>query len=245
MKAILTAVLMILSVSAFSQKLNITTHTSTDSSSVKKYTISADYPQIDFGPEALMGMRGVAGDINIEIDSLVGRIINPFKTETTADDPGCPQEMSFLEMNYTTAYKTNSYLSFMFETYISPRCAAHPMTYRTSFNYSYSNKGLLTIDSLFAPGSDWLNYISKYCIKELKARSKKDGLENNDESVISGASAKPENFNTFTITDHTLDICFNLYQVGPYVWGFQTVSIPWKDLKKMLDPEGPLGFMTK
>jgi hypothetical protein len=245
MKAILTAVLMILSVSAFSQKLNITTHTIKDSSSVKKYTISAEYPQIDFGPEALMGMRGVAEDINSDIIRVINGIMIPFKEQSAQDSFSCPQELNFLESNYTTAYKSNSYLSFMFETYISPRCAAHPMTYRTSFNYSYSNKGLLTIDSLFAPGSDWLNYISKYCIKELKARSKKDGLENNDESVISGASAKPENFNTFTITDHTLDICFNLYQVGPYVWGFQTVSIPWKDLKKMLDPEGPLGFMTK
>ncbi len=245
MKAILTAALMILSVSAFSQKLNITSNTIKDSSSVKKYTVRADYPQIDFGPDALMGMRGVAGDINIEIDSLVGRIINPFKAETIADDPGCPQELNFLEMTYTTAYKTNSYLSFMFETYISPRCAAHPMTYRNSFNYSYTSKGLLTIDSLFTPGSNWLNYISKYCINELKLRSKKDGLENNDESINSGASAKPGNFNTFTITDHTLDICFNLYQVGPYVWGFQTVSIPWKDLTKMLDPSGPVGFMVK
>ncbi len=245
MKALITSILILLTISVYSQKLNITSHTIKDTSSVKKYEITANYPQIDFGPDALMGVRGIASDINIEIDSLIARIIDPFKNESTADNPQCPQDLNILEMNYTTAYKNNSYLSFMFETYISPRCAAHPMTYRNSFNYSYTNKGLLTIDSLFTPGSEWLNYISKYCINELKTRAKKDGLENNDESINSGASAKAENFSTFTVNDHTLDIYFNLYQVGPYVWGFQTVSIPWKNLKKMLDPAGPLGFMMK
>jgi hypothetical protein len=119
------------------------------------------------------------------------------------------------------------------------------MTFRTSFNYSYVSKGLLTIDSLFAKDSGWLEYISGYCVKELKEKAKSDGLLNNDESILTGAGPRPENFRTFTFNGNTLDIIFNLYQVGPYVWGFQTVSIPFKNIRKMLDENGPLGFAVK
>ncbi|MEO8512297.1 MAG: RsiV family protein [Ignavibacteria bacterium] len=246
MKSITAFVIVFLiTFSAYSQKLNITSHTIKDSSSAKKYEITAYYPQIDFGPDALMGVRGMAMDINIEIDSLVAHIINPFKEQSSGEEIPCPQPLNNMEVNYTTLYKNNGYLSFLFETYSSPRCAAHPMTFRTTFNYSYTGKGLLTVDSLFTPGSGWLEYISKYCINELKSRAKKDQLDNIDDMILSGASAKPENFNTFTVNDYTLDIHFNLYQVGPYVWGFQAVSIPWKDLLKMIDPQGPVGFLIK
>lgn len=245
MKTIITAVLIILSISVYSQTLNITSHTIKDSSSSKKYEITAHYPQIDFGPEALMGVRGIALDINIEIDSLVTRIINPFKEQSTGEDLPCPQPLNNLEINYTIQYKNNGYLSFMFETFSDPRCAAHPMTFRTSFNYSYTTKGLLAVDSLFSQGSGWLEYISKYCINELRTRAKKDQLDNIDDMINKGASPLSDNFNTFTINQNSLDIIFNLYRVGPYVWGFQVVSIPWKDLLKMVDPQGPVGFLIK
>lgn len=211
-----------------------------------KYNLTANYPLIDFGPEALMGVRGIAEDINGLISKMIQGQFTPFKQQAIEDTiNSCPQNESTLEINYTTIYKDNGYLSFLFETFSNPRCAAHPMTYQTSFNYSYTGKGLLTISDLFTPGSGWLEYISAYCVKELNAKAKKDGLENNEANILEGAGPKEDNFYTFTVNDHSLDIIFNLYRVGPYVWGFQTVSIPWKDLVKMLDPKGPLGFLVK
>ncbi len=245
MKTIIAALIIVLTGSVFSQTLNITSHNLKENSTEKKYEITVNYPQIDFGPEALMGMRGVAEDINVEITKLFNGQVVAFRELSAEDNYDCPQPLNYMEINYTTAYKNNGYLSFMFETYSNPRCAAHPMTFQNSFNYSYVSKGLLTIDSLFTPDSGWLEYISDYCIKELNAKAKKDGLENNENNIKEGAGPKPENFNTFTVNDHTLEITFNLYKVGPYVWGFQTVSIPWKNLVKMVDPKGPLGFMVK
>lgn len=104
---------------------------------------------------------------------------------------------------------------------------------------------MLAIDSLFTPGSGWLEYISDYCIAELKTRAKRDGLENYSENIKDGAGPKSDNFYTFTVNEQTLNIIFNLYRVGPYVWGFQTVNIPWNGLHKMIDPKGPVGFMVK
>ena len=244
-KSILTGVLMLLTISVYSQTLNIKPYSMGESDKNHKYNLSANYPKIDFGPDALMGVRGIAEDINGSIMKIIDGQFTPFKQQAIEDTMTCSGRESTLEINYSTIYKDNGYLCFMFETFSDPRCAAHPMTYRTSFNYSYTGKGLLAISDLFTPGSGWLEYISGYCIKELNIKAKKDGLENNESNILDGAGPKEDNFYTFTVNDHSLDIVFNLYRVGPYVWGFQTVSIPWKDLTKMLDPSGPVGFMVK
>ena len=246
MKAILTTALFIFTCSIFSQTLNITSHSIKDTSAEKKYDITAYYPQVDFGPDALMGVRGIASDINYEILRIINGQITPFRDQSAEDNStDCPQQFNTLEINYNTVYKDNGYISVLFESFSDPRCAAHPMTFRTSFNYSYTTKGLLAIDSLFTPGSGWLEFISDYCIKELKARAKKDQLDNIDDMITQGASPLSDNFYCFTVNENSLDIIFNLYRVGPYVWGFQTVSIPWKDLLKKIDPQGPVGFMLK
>jgi len=228
-----------------SQTLNIKPYSMGEADKNGKYTLSADYPLIDFGPDALMGVRGIAEDINGQIMKIINGQFAPFREQALEDTMNCPQVESTLEIKYTTAYKKNGYLSFLFETFSNPKCAAHPMTFQTSFNYSYTGKGLLTIGDLFAADSGWLEYISDYCINELNARAKRDGLENNENDIKEGAGPKADNFYTFTVNDQTLNIIFNLYRVGPYVWGFQTVNIPWNGLHKMIDPAGPVGFMVK
>jgi hypothetical protein len=237
--------IILIAVSVNSQTLNIKPYSMGEADKDHKYSLSANYPVIDFGPDALMGVRGIASDINSEILRIINGEFTPFKQQAVNDTFSCPERESTLEINYTTIYKNNGYLCFMFETFSDPRCAAHPMTFRTSFNYSYTTKGLLSIDSLFSPGTGWLEYISDYCIKELRSRAKRDQLDNIDDMITGGASAKSDNFSIFTVNEQTLDIVFNPYRVGPYVWGIQTVNIPWKGLIKMLDPKGPLGFMMK
>ncbi|HWA06437.1 MAG TPA: RsiV family protein [Ignavibacteria bacterium] len=244
-KIIAPAAFFLIVLSSVSQTLNIKPYSMGEADTSHTYSLSANYPKIDFGPDALMGVRGIADDINSQILKLINGQFAPFKQQAIEDTFSCPTRESTLEINYTTIYKDNGYLCFMFETFSDPKCAAHPMTYRTSFNYSYTGKGLLAIGDLFTPGTGWLEYISDYCIKDLNEKAKKDGLQNNEANILEGAGPKEDNFYTFTVNEHSLDIVFNLYRVGPYVWGFQTVSIPWKGLLKKLDPKGPLGFMVK
>lgn len=244
-KICLIFILFLFSIAAYSQQLNVTSHSLIDTSAEKKYEVRAYYPQFDFGKDALMGVSGIATDINSEIIRIIYSQINPFKEQSTEDNLECPQERNNLEINYSIIYKDNGYISVLFDSFLDTRCAAHPMTYQTSFNYSYISKGLLAVDSLFLPGSGWLTFISDYCIKNLMKKAKNEGLENNDAVIIKGASPVSDNFRTFTVNLFTLDIIFNLYQVGPYVWGFQTVSIPWDKLKDKIDPKGPAGFILK
>lgn len=49
----------------------------------------------------------------------------------------------------------------------------------------------------------------------------------------------------FYLTDDSLVIFFNEYEIGPYVMGQPEAVIKLSNLKNMLDPKGPLGFAAK
>lgn len=245
MKTVIIFLLIFCPVISFSQQLNVTSHGYAESSLAERYSITASYPQIDFGPDALMGTRGVAMDINTEIDTLLIRQVNAFRKTIGDISAPCAANTSTFDMSYKTIYSDNGYISFLFDSFANPDCAAHPMTYNISFNYSYLSKGLLTIDSLFLHDSDYLKYISDNCVKELKQKAKKNGYTNTSDMIESGASAKSENFRTFNINNESLIIIFNLYQVAPYVMGIQSVTIPLNGMKKMIDTAGPLAFLFK
>ena len=101
------------------------------------------------------------------------------------------------------------------------------------------------MSDLFLSNSDYLNYISSYCIADLRSYAQKEGYNNIDDMIIQGASPDIKNFDAWNITIDSLVITFNPYQVAPYVFGIQTVSIPLNNMLNMIDPNGPLAFMFR
>ncbi len=227
---------------SFSQTANITSHDYKETSSSKRYSITMQYPQVDFGPDALMGVRGIASDINHCVDTLTQNQINDFRNilKDLPKEP-CGQGSSGLEISYKTIFSNSKLFSFLFDVYSGPDCSNHPYTYSVSMNYSTLSTGAFSISDIFLPGTDWLKYISDHCIKVLKKRALDDGLQNTDEMITSGAGTDAYNFRVFNIDDKALTITFNPYWVGPYVWGAQSVTIPLSELKGMIDPQGPAG----
>lgn len=231
---------------SYSQELNIRTNNYKDTTVKSRSNIVVSVPYFDFGPDALMGVRGIAMDMNEAADSILNPIVSEFKKSAEENSKTeCPSPESTLEINYTVIYKNNGIVSITFDTFSDIRCMAHPMTYINSFNYSYTGKGLFIIENIFLNSSEGLSYISSYCIKELKEKVRKDGMENINDMIESGASAKPENFKVFTVSEAGLTIIFPLYQVGPYIMGIQKINIPWNSMKKLIDPVGPVGFVLK
>jgi hypothetical protein len=49
----------------------------------------------------------------------------------------------------------------------------------------------------------------------------------------------------WNITSNGLVIIFDEFQVAPYVPGPQTVTIPYSELKTLIDPKGPLAGFAK
>jgi hypothetical protein len=231
---------------SFSQSANITSHDHKEISSSKRYSITIHYPQVDFGPGALMGVRGIASEINHCVDTLAQNQINDFKNilKDLPNEP-CGQGYSGLEISYKTIFSNSKLFSFLFVVYSGPDCSNHPYTYSVSLNYSTLSTGAFSISDIFTPGTDWLKFISDHCIKVLKKKALDDGLQNSDEQISIGAGPDAYNFRVFNIDDKALTITFNPYWVGPYIWGAQPVTIPLSDLKGMIDPVGPAGELIK
>ncbi len=229
-----------------SQTANITSHDFKESSVIKRYEILMQYPQIDFGPDALMGVRGIAQDINTCIDTLRQNQVNDFMyiLSTLPKEP-CAQQISGLEMKYKTVYNSSSLFSFQFEVFSAPDCSNHPYTYYATLNYSTTSVGAFGIGDIFVPSSDYLKYISDYTYNVLKQRAEKDGLLNSDEVMRGGTMPLAENFRVFNVDDKNLTIVFNPYKAGPYVWGIQTVAIPLSGMKEMISANGPIGELIK
>jgi Protein of unknown function (DUF3298) len=231
---------------ASGQTMNVTYKSITKESPDKSYTVSAEYPQVDFGPDALMGVRGIAQDINYSLDTIVNGIIRDFVNDVS----GMPEKTvngnnSSLEITSKGWVSNGSLFCAELTTFDNIAGMAHPMTTVTGFNYTDNGEGPLDISNLFLSNSDYINYISNYCIAELRAKAKKEGFDNIDDMITQGASPDIKNFNVWTVKDDSLNIIFNPYQVGPYVMGMQTVPIALSSLTSMLDPKGPLSFMFR
>ncbi|MBK8550388.1 MAG: DUF3298 domain-containing protein [Ignavibacteria bacterium] len=228
------------------QTINVTYKTISGSNPDMDYTISATYPQVDFGPDALMGVRGVASDINNSLDTTVDGIIKDFIKQVSEMPKKIVNGMgSKLEITSNGWVSNESLLSAELNTFCNIAGMAHPLTTVTTFNYSIISTGQLELSNLFLSNAEYLNYISAVCIKQLTDKALKEGYGNINDMILSGASADAKNFSEWTVKNDSLDIIFNVYQVMPYVMGIQTVSIPLSDMTNMIDPKGPLSFMYR
>jgi len=229
-----------------SQEMKVTYTSINVSNSKLKYTVNANYPQVDFGPEALMGVRGIASDINNSLDTTVSGIIKNFETGVR-EMPAVASNgnESSLDITGRGWISNGSLFSAELTVFNNVAGMAHPLTTVTAYNYDYRGGGPFSISDLFLSSSDYLNYISTYSIRQLTAHAEKEGYTNINDMILSGASADLKNFNNWVVENDSLRIIFNPYQAGPYVMGIQTVSIPLSDLTGMIDPKGPLSFMIR
>lgn len=231
---------------AFAQTMNIAYKTIADKNPDLNLTYNATYPQVDFGPDALMGVRGIAQDINNILDTMVSGMISRFSGEVSQmPDKTVTGNGSTLGITSDASVVNGTLLTSQLTEFTSIAGAAHPMTIIHSFNYSTTFGGPLNISDLFLSNSDYLNYISGVCIKQLTDYAQKEGYTNINDMITSGASPDLKNFNTWNIKDDNLVITFNPYQVAPYVFGTQTVSIPLSEMTSMINPKGPLEFMFR
>ncbi len=233
-------------INASAQTMSISYKTTSDENAEMHYKVSATYPQVDFGPDALMGVRGIAQDINNSLDAIVKGIVRDFvkqvseMPEKTVDGAG-----SSLTITSRGWVSNGTLLSVELTTFNNVAGMAHPMKTITTFNFLDDGQGPLSVSDLFLSNSDFLNYISNYCINNLRTYAQKEGYTNIDDMITGGASPDMKNFTEWTIGNDSLNIIFNPYQVAPYVFGIQTVSIPLTGMINMLDPKGPLSFMFR
>jgi len=147
--------------------------------------------------------------------------------------------------------------SFSGNIYISDFCVSKlneniASIYLTTYCFSggvYGNTSISTINydlksnieiktaDLFKPEFDYIDFLSKYCLDNLKLQIHNNQEEIDEELLAEGTGPAEENFNKFIISDKCLIIKFSEYQIGPYSAGMHDVYIPFEIIEKNINKD--------
>ncbi|RDI38381.1 RsiV family protein [Aquicella lusitana] len=114
-----------------------------------------------------------------------------------------------------------------------------PYHYHRVLNFDLDNGQKIELADLFKIDEDYLTFLSDYSRKVLSKKLR------NKEMIRNGTQPIPENFKRWNVNPTGLLITFDEYQVAPYVYGTQTVLIPYVALKQFIMPDSPIGLCLK
>ena len=204
-----------------------------DSGSNPEYSLEVNYPQFTgTNNPQLQAFNQYSQQSASELfDSYRNEILKPQGTPDPNFQP------SFMEATYQVTNGTDGLLSVLYTVADYWSGAAHPNQFARVLNFNLITGQEITLADFFLPGTDYLQAISDYCVTKLK---KQDRL-----MFEAGAQPSADNYQNWNITPGGLQISFDPYQVGPYAMGPSTVSIPYMDLKQILNPSGPLAALIQ
>ncbi len=216
------------------QQVTLTTTSSEDDGQSPPYKITTQTPALTGSDDARVK------NFNAETTALVTKAVADFKKKMA--DMSIP--LANAESSFDARYKLLSppgnifSLKFEMEGYVSGM--AHPYHFSETVNYNLEQGTDISITDLFLPNSAYLQTIATYCAAQLKTRD--IGFQ---DDFTKGADPTLDNYHNWNITADGLLITFDEYQVAPYVSGPQTVTVPYSELKTLVNPQGPLGNFVK
>jgi hypothetical protein len=211
-----------------SQQVKVASVHAEEAGQSPNYTITSETPVI------LNNDDPRVQEFNSLASGFVAQDINEFKASLKYV-PGTPVSSgSTLDIKWELVSPPGRILSIRYDVDGYADGAAHPYHYTQTLNFDIEQGRQIPMDSLFQPGSDYLQRIADYCKAELATRDIAFG------QFSSGADPTQENYRNWNITGAGLLITFDEYQVAPYAAGPQTVVIPYSSLSDVIDPAGPL-----
>ena len=227
---------------AFTGDVEIVSKQIKESNKKLVYEIAAQYPQLTGGNNPNFEKFNQAARASVT------RKVAGFKKDVQpeGEDIEPPPENSMgsdLSVNYEVLLAQDDLVSVKFVVSSYFQGAAHPNSYSDVLNYDLKNGKQLKLGDLFKPGAKFLPTIATYCIGDLKKQAQAKGLL--EDQIESGAAAKSDNYESWTIARRGLGIHFDAYQVGPYAAGPQFVLVPYSTLKDLINPDGPVAQFAK
>lgn len=144
------------------------------------------------------------------------------------EDDGNATFEYLLNIDYKT-FQTAKTFSVIFNT-STYTGGAHPGSGQISFVFKLDDASRLRFSDIFqADEKSIATLLSSLCYAALKEDLGKLGFEITEDAI----PAELDNFSAFVIDKVGLIIFFEPYQVAPYSFGYQTVSIPLKDLEPL------------
>jgi hypothetical protein len=122
------------------------------------------------------------------------------------------------------------------ESYFYPIGAAHGMPYQEYYHIDLKTGSFYNLKNLFKPQTKYLDRLTSIIRNQLSLEAK---MKHND-YYASALDLKPtlrDNIG-FTVTEDSLQIYFDVYEIGPYAMGFVTFDIPYGKISDLIDDKG-------
>jgi hypothetical protein len=142
---------------------------------------------------------------------------------------------NIVSFTYQVPLATDSFLSVRFIGYSYNGGAGRQLQDSFSINYDLTTGKQLKLSEIFKPGSDYLEFISRYCTDELS----RDGTR---KTVDYALDPTAQNFQNWQITPSGITFNFYACKVVDCADGDQSVEISFDDLKPLLRPGVPGKF---
>lgn len=217
-----------------SQQVTLISIPFTEMNQTPLYTITSQTPQLTGSDDPRVQA------FNQRLNDLVTKEVDTFRQSFLHNTAPPVTEMgSSLDVTYALVSQFADIWSIKFDFSFYSDGAAHPGLYSITMNYDLSQGNELALGDLFLPNSSYLETIANYCIAELSKQPFFEG------PFQEGAQPTSENYRNWNLSKDGLVITFDEYQVAPYAAGPQTVVVPYGELQAVINPQGPLGKISK
>jgi len=216
-----------------SQQVTLISQPFKETNQTPPFTITSQTPQLTGSDDPRLQA------FNQRLNDLVSKEVDVWRQSFMQNTAPTVNNGSTLDVTYTLVSQIGDLWSFKFDFSFYSDGAAHPGLNSSTLNYDLGQGKELALADLFLPNSNYLETISNYCIAEL---SKQPFF---DSSFATGTEPTLENYRNWNITPDGLMITFDQYQVAPYAAGPQKVVIPYRELRALINPQGPLGKVSQ
>jgi hypothetical protein len=142
-----------------------------------------------------------------------------------------PDVYNSVDMDYYVVSATDRFLSIYFDVYSYGIGAAHSVQKSFTINFDMATTTLLSLGSLFKPGTRPLQFISKYCIDQL---SKDHSWAMNEPVFRDEVAPARKNFSSWNIVPGGIRINFDACTIDGCAAGTAEVLISFAELKPLM-----------
>lgn len=204
-----------------------------------RIVVKSVYPQLEsdgLDDELNIFNQMVSDFVTQQISDFKLRVDSNKSAQANLDDS---KRKNNLYIDYaSSAIKTNidHLISIRFTIQGAIAGTAHPYHYHRVLNYNLDTRQQLSLDDLFKPESNYLEVLSQYIGNKLARRF------TDTKMITVGTAPIPENFQNWNIKPLGLVFTFDENQVAPYVYGAQTVFVPYSAIKKIIAKDSPITY---
>lgn len=216
----------------------------TDFSYARSTLIKSIYPELnDLDDDSNAGVVG----FNEIVVGIIKQNVADFKNKVKENQASLDDHSPLVNKNTMTVDFNTSVIKAGKTHLISVRFSmqglisgmTHPYHEHDVLNYDLTNNTELKLADLFNPDADYLTCLSNYARENLKKHLAVKNL------IDEGTSPKPENFAVWNLKSNGILFTFEESQVAPYIYGAQTILIPYSALKEIISPDSPIIACTK